>query len=219
MILSNFVIKQQTFDHACSYPSKENQMMDYCKIKLLFLILGILVIGIDMRADSEMRSHNVYVDLFGSSNIVSVNYDARFGGSSGFGWRAGVGYSASGFNHPNRYGFLPDYRSGISLPLGVNALLGEHVHKFEIGVGVTPSLAAFRESETDDFGDHLTHNVGPSLWRGACAFSIDLGYRLQRKNGFMFRAGISPCLDVNGTCVSIHMLSLLPYLSFGYTFN
>lgn len=173
----------------------------------------------NMRADAKiMRSHNVYVDLFGSSNIVSVNYDTRFGRSSVFGWRTGVGCSRSGFNHPDRYAFIPDYRLGISLPLGVNALFGKQTSKFEIGVGITPSLAAFWETVTehDDKGVH-TRYVGPNIWRGSYAFGLDIGYRLQRKNGFMFRAGISPCLDVNKTCVSIHMLSLLPYLSFGYT--
>lgn len=191
--------------------------MHCLKIKQIFPIIAILLLGSGTRTEAGNRQQNVYVDLFDSSNVVSINYDSRFTNTSEFGWRVGVGYSASGFNHPDRYGFFPDYRHGVSLPLGVNALFGEHIHKFEIGVGVTPSLAAFKESVTDDFGDHLTHDVGPTLWRGACAFSIDLGYRLQRKNGFMFRAGISPCLDVNGTCVSIHMLSLLPYLSFGYT--
>lgn len=190
------------------------------RIKLVCLIIIVItMMGFGTtRTEAGNRLQNLYLGLFDSSNIVSVNYDSRISDTSAFGWRAGVGYANSHFNQPKSHRFF-DYRSGVSLPIGINALFGEHIHKFEIGVGVTPSLAAFRESVTDDFGDHLTHDVGPTLWRGACAFSIDLGYRQQRDNGFMFRAGISPCLDVNGTCVSIHMLSLLPYLSFGYTFR
>lgn len=195
--------------------------MNSFTIKLLFLIVGITVFGMEMRAESDSRSQNVYIDFFGNSNVVSVNYDSRFGRSAVFGWRAGVGFSQSGFYHQNRYSFLPVYRSGVSLPIGVNALFGKHTSKFEIGAVITPSLAAYRESvsEHNENGGHITYDIGPTIWRKTCAFSLDLGYRLQRENGFLFRAGISPCLDVNKTCVSIHMLSFLPYLSFGYTFN
>lgn len=191
--------------------------MNTYKVKSLCLMLGIILFGIEMRADSDIHSHNIYVDLFGSSNIISVNYDTRFGGSSVFGWRAGVGCSVSAFDHH----FFPNYQPGISLPLGVNALFGKHASKFEIGVGITPSLAAYRKSveEHDDEGNHITRYIGPTLWRGSYALGIDLGYRLQRANGFMFRIGLSPCLDMNKWCVSIHMLSFLPYISFGYTFR
>lgn len=190
------------------------------KIKFI-LIIGFAIFDFSIKAENANRYNNIFVDFFGNSNVVSVNYDSRFCRSSVLGWRAGVGYSLSGFNHPNRYSFLPDYRSGVSLPVGVNALFGKYTSKFEIGAVITPSLAAFRKSVTEhnDNGDHITYDVGPTLWRGTCAFSIDIGYRLQRENGFLFRAGISPCLDMNKTCASIHMLSLLPYLSFGYTFN
>lgn len=197
---------------------KKNQMMDYCKIKLLFLILGVLVIGIDMKADSEMRSHNVYVDLFDSSNIVSVNYDTRFGGSSVFGWRAGMGYSLSRFE--GYKGWLGNYREGISLPLGINALFGKRASKFEVGVGLTPGIYSYRDSRLV-IGENYQGNedFGPESWRGSCALGLDLGYRLQRKKGFLFRAGISPCLDINSDMISFNFLSLYPYLSFGYTFK
>lgn len=195
-------------------------MTYFLNIKHIILIAAILtMMGMWMSAEAGNRQQNVYVDLFDSSNVVSVNYDSRFSNTSVFGWRIGVGYSRSGFNHPNRYAFFPDYRPGVSLPLGINALFGKHSSKFEVGVGITPSLAAFRESVTvrDEYSE-LIYDVGPTSWCGACAFGIDMGYRLQRDNGFMFRIGISPYLDVNETCVSMHGLSLVPYLGFGWTF-
>ena len=202
-------------------PTKKKQFMKACKVKLLFLILGIIVAGTDMRADPGIRSHDVYVQLFGSSNIVSVNYDTRFGGSTVFGWRAGIGFSLSGFNQPKTFSFFPDPRSGISMPLGVNALFGKHTGKFEIGVAITPSLASYQErvTEHDDEGNHHTRYIGPTTWHGSCAYGIDLGYRLQKAKGFMFRVGLSPCLDVNKSGICPNALSLIPYLSFGYTFR
>lgn len=195
--------------------------MNCGKIKFILIIIGFAIIDFSIKAENANRYNNIFVDFFGNSNLVSVNYDSRFGRSAVFGWRAGVGFSQSGFYHQNRYSFLPVYRSGISLPIGVNALFGKHTSKFEIGAVITPSLAAYRESvsEHNENGGHITYDIGPTIWRKTCAFSLDLGYRLQRENGFLFRAGISPCLDVNKTCISIHMLSFLPYLSFGYTFN
>lgn len=207
---------------AMAIPTTKNQTVNPCKIKLMCLTLGLIIAGIlDLKADSATHSHNVYVDFFGSSNIVSVNYDTRFGGSQVFGWRAGIGFSKSGFNQPDSYSFFADPRSGISMPLGVNALLGKHTSKFEIGIGITPSLASFRKSvsEHDDKGNHHTRYVGPTTWRGSCAFGIDLGYRLQRADGFMFRAGLSPCLDVSKSCIWLNILSFIPYISFGYTFR
>lgn len=195
--------------------------MNCGKIKFILIIIGFAIIDFSIKAENANRYNNIFVDFFGNSNLVSVNYDSRFGRNAVFGWRAGVGFSRSGFYYQNRYSFLPVYRSGISLPIGVNALFGKHTSKFEIGAVITPSLAAYRESvsEHNENGGHITYDIGPTIWRKTCAFSLDLGYRLQRENGFLFRAGISPCLDVNKTCISIHMLSFLPYLSFGYTFN
>ena len=171
-----------------------------------------------MRYDSEIHSHNVYVDFFGSSNIVSVNYDTRFGESSVFGWHAGAGYSVSRFKGDK--GWPGNYRAGISLPLGINALWGKRASKFEVGIGATPGIYSYRDSRLV-IGEHYEGNedFGPTSWRGSCALGLDLGYRLQRKKGFIFRVGISPCLDINSDMISINSLSLLPSLTFGYTFK
>lgn len=191
------------------------------KFKSIILIIVMAAFGIDLRAESEPRSHNVYVDFFSSSNIVSVNYDTRFPKSSVLGWRAGIGFSHSCFDGDG--GWLGNYRPGISLPLGINALFGEGKSKFELGLAITPGLYSFRNSREVRGENYDRHeDFGPTTWRGACAVGLDLGYRLQRKKGFLFRVGISRYIDMNSDMISINVLKLLipiPYLSFGYTFK
>lgn len=195
------------------------------KFKSIILIIVMAAFGIDLRAESEPRSHNVYVDFFSSSNIVSVNYDTRFPKSSVLGWRAGIGFSHSCFDGDR--GWFGNNRPGISLPLGINALFGEGKSKFELGLAITPGLYSFRDSrmvvEEREHGMYKGYeDFGPTRWRGACAVGLDLGYRLQRKSGFLFRVGISRCIDMNSDMISINVLKLLipiPYLSFGYTFK
>lgn len=192
------------------------------KFKLILLLIVMAAFGIEMRAESEPRSHNVFVDFFGSSNIISVNYDTRFPGSPVFGWRAGVGYSQSKFR--GDAGWFGNYRKGISLPLGFNALFGKQASKFELGVAITPGLYSFRDSrrvfEEREHGWYEGHeDFGPTTWRGACAVGLDLGYRLQRKRGFLFRVGISRCLNINSDGIYLNLLSFIPYLSFGYSFK
>ncbi len=87
-------------------------------MRWLLLSMAIAVLGIEVKAESG--AYNVFVDFFGSSNIISVNYDSRFPGTSVFGWRAGVGYSESRFE--GHGGWFGNNRPGVSLPLGINAL-------------------------------------------------------------------------------------------------
>ena len=49
----------------------------------------------------------------------------------------------------------------------------------------------------------------------------NIGYRYQKPKGFLFRVGISPKFDFgdkNGIDSYVGILSLIPYLSFGYSF-
>ncbi len=93
------------------------QLTEYVMRSLLLFII-VAAFGIEVKAESG--AHNVFVDFFGSSNIISVNYDSRFPGTSVFGWRAGVGYSESRFE--GHGGWFGNNRPGVSLPLGINAL-------------------------------------------------------------------------------------------------
>lgn len=185
------------------------------------MIIVILFQNLKIDAKNDNCYRNVYVDLYNGSNVFGVNFDSRFPNSSIFGWRIGVGYSQSLFpGYDHNY-----YCPGISIPFGVNALLGENKNKFEVGIGVTPGIYSYQcrmyFMGGDENGNFYkgTKPCGPQSWRAGCAISIDLGYRLQRPKGFFFRAGLSPCLDINSKVISLHLWSFLPYLSFGYTFK
>lgn len=189
--------------------------------KVLLLIIAILFSNFKVEARKDNCYRSVYADLFNSSNIFSLNFDTRFPNSPIFGWRVGIGYSCSSFSCDG----LNYYGPGISLPLGVNALFGGNKNKFEVGIGVTPGIYSYQYRMEvcgyDENGNFYSgyEACGPQSWRAGCAISIDLGYRLQRPKGFFFRTGFSPCLDINSQEIGFHILSLLPYLSFGYSFR
>lgn len=178
--------------------------------KLLLLFILLVALGSKSKADEQNRTHNVYVNFFEPViNFVSVNYDNRFLRDSVFGWHSGVGYTPINFG-------------GVSLPVGVNAILGSRSSKFEIGVTVTPYLAAWKESELvmgmegDTFYKY-TNYYGPIKWKGGVAVGVNLGYRLQRKSGFFFRTGFAPavCRDIDP--IALALMIFIPYFSFGYT--
>lgn len=196
-----------------------------CAVALIVLPFAGFGQEIEKEADSAKssprsiaRSHNIYLDFFESSNVVSVSYDTRFPGSEVLGWHAGVGFSGA-----HLYDFL-DFHPGVSIPLGINALFGHRASKFEIGVGAASGMYFYRDKEyrymKDDGTWVETSNfVGPTHTQFACTLGINLGYRWQRRNGFGFRIGLSPCINVSSGGTYINLFSAMPYIGFGYTFR
>ncbi len=41
---------------------------------------------------AQQKTRNLSVELLGAQNIVGINYDSRFNGNSGLGYRVGIGY-------------------------------------------------------------------------------------------------------------------------------
>lgn len=79
--------------------------------------------------DGARTSKAVYAELGGGGIIFSANFDSRFKGSNGLGYRAGIG-------------FLPaTNRSVLTFPLGINTLIGRGPSYFEAEVTVTPITA------------------------------------------------------------------------------
>ncbi len=102
-------------------------------------MLGIVLITGSALAQKEKEASEntgkpsmaVYGEFGGSGLIFSGNFDMRFKGHKGLGFRVGVGYAAS---------------SGASLvtfPLGLNALIGNGPHYFEVGASATFLSAGF----------------------------------------------------------------------------
>ena len=121
---------------------------------------------------------DAYLEI-GGPGFFSANYDQRFKGQNGLGFRVGLG----------GIGILG---SGIfSVPIGLNYLSGSKGNYFEWGAGA--SIVTLSES---DFW--LSNNSTTTTSTSIIGF-INLGYRYQpEKKGFTGRIFISPLFSGDG---------------------
>lgn len=173
------------------------------------------------------KTRNLSIEVLGAQSTVGINYDSRFNGNSGFGYRVGIGY---GYGNENNSGLFDQCINGVGVPLELNYLLGKKNSKLELGFGA--SLGVYREKETigyvkdtgwypdGDKKDETTWGIdyytSSNTQFGYFLFG-DIGYRYQRPSGFMFRAGISPSFnfgDKNG----LNKSAFYPYVGFGWSF-
>jgi hypothetical protein len=186
------------------------------------LISCVAVAQSAMAQQVENTQKSMYLELFGASNIVGVNYDSRLKPYSPWGYRVGLGYTYS-----KNYGLLSGSNSirGVDVPIEANYLLGKKRSKLELGLGV--NLGYYKEKydkwdlkevkKEDGFTYYEGVYAGEdsrSLWGYYCFGNI--GYRYQPSHGFQFRVGISPSFNLGGK----HAVSksVFPYISFGYVF-
>ncbi|MFN3666558.1 MAG: hypothetical protein ACK4S0_10390 [Sediminibacterium sp.] len=110
----------------------------------------------------------------GGPGLFSINYDQRFKGQKGLGFRAGMG----------GIGFLT---SGIfAVPVGINYLSGRDGHYLELGAG----LSAITITDGDEFFDNSNSTIFGYL---------NFGYRYQpEKKGFTARVFVSPLITGAG---------------------
>ena len=90
---------------------------------------------------AQQKTRNLSVELLGAQNIVGVNYDSRFDGNSGLGYRVGIGYG-----YGNNSGLFDQKINGVGVPLELNYLLGKKNSKLELGFGA--SLGVYQVKET-----------------------------------------------------------------------
>lgn len=185
---------------------------------VMIIASGLGCFGQQTGAEKERWVHNVFLEFLGSPNIISVSYDTRFPGTKVWGWRAGLGFSSAPIE--SELGYKP----GVSLPLGVNGLFGSRASKFELGLVVAPGGYFYRDREYyyevgEDYCFSSSYPVGPTKYHFGCSFGIDLGYRLQRRNGFAFRVGLLPSVFVNSHGGFFNVFGAFPYVGFGYTFR
>ena len=153
----------------------------------------------------------IYLEGFGASSTIGLNFDSRFTGDNGWGYRVGLSFCSSS------YSFLWDDATGVAVPLEINYLLGKRNSKLELGVGT--SLGYYKvEEDSDEVPSH------PESWRygerktfGYFVF-LDIGYRYQPAKGFDFRIGITPSFDFGGRR-GIYRHMFYPYISLGYAFK
>ncbi len=111
-----------------------------------------------------------YLEI-GGPGLLSANFDTRFRHQpNGLGLRIGFGYATDVFS------------SGLSIPAGLNYLVGKNRHFFEVEGGVS-FIHLFANNDDGWFKENAQ-----SLWIGY-AYA---GYRYKGPYGFIFRAGFSP---------------------------
>ncbi|MEJ7779649.1 MAG: secretin and TonB N-terminal domain-containing protein [Daejeonella sp.] len=138
------------------------------------------------------RNKSVFVELLGNGALISGNFDMRLkpDRNDGFGIRAGAGLSG-------KY---------ITVPLGLNYIVGKKRSGFETGIGITPAIYTGANPQ-DLIGD-----PNGSKRLDAAGF-LSAGYRLQSTNGFMLRANAAVAFTRS------YFVFAWPGLSLGYRFK
>jgi hypothetical protein len=148
--------------------------------KLLPLIAWC-IIGISISATAQHRADSTaarpYRTIFGElggPGIFSINYDQRFKGSKGLGFRAGIG----------GIGILTTFI--LAAPIGLNYLLGANSHYLELGAGI--SFVTASDHNTSLFNRYNTGYVNYFI----------VGYRYQPSRGLSGRIFLSPLVSNHG---------------------
>lgn len=136
--------------------------------KILLVIVCLLSTMMLLQAQGNKA---VYGELGGNGLVFSANYDARFSKKeNGFGFRAGVGLGAG-------IGLTV-----VTFPVGINYLIGEAPHHFELGMGATYVSATIDLFDSKETG-------------GGFIYMPTVGYRYAKeKKGFVGRIYVGPII-------------------------
>lgn len=221
-----------------------NQVLDIMGrilLSMMLLIAGLTAFGaenesqltiktnVDSVSTGELQqamSRNIFAEFFGPSFGVGLGFDSRFRPGSVFGYRVGLSFTSGSLSYDDDYNYWRDMEfKGICIPLEVNAILGSGKSKFEVGVGIVPSLLKRNEWKVSGewIWDEETGEVISSpessfrkVTRPNILGLINMGYRYQRSTGFFMRIGLTAFIGA-WDCSPIDGVILLPNLSLGYT--
>ena len=145
-------------------------------------------------ATTGTRKKSVFVELGGNGVAFSSNFDIRLKPDRHDGWgiRAGAGIA-------NEF---------LTLPLGINYIIGKRRHGFETGIGFTPVYNTAGNGR--NIVGYYQRDDSP---RFHVASILTAGYRFQSYKGFMFRANTSVVHSYRNFSFT------WPGLSFGYSFK
>ncbi len=182
------------------------------------IVISLLALCCLSAVMAQQKTRSLSVEILGAQNIAGVNYDSRFKGNSGFGYRVGIGYG-----YGENSGLFDQKINGVGVPLELNYLLGKKNSKLELGFGLSMGVYHIEETagyyyqpvppETEGRVEEYTTKEN----RFGYFFFGDIGYRYQRPNGFMFRVGISPSFNF-GDKYGLKKSAFFPYLGFGWSF-
>ena len=167
--------------------------------------------SLDMRPSSYQ---SLSLELFGAHNTIGLNYDRRFKGNDGLGFRVGLGY---GYSESSYFMFLSHSIHDIAIPLEINYLLGKGRHKLELGLGA--NIGYYNETYYLDkaYVPQGMSQYNYTLKRSTFGYFMygNIGYRLQTNRGFQFRIGLTPSFNF-GDKYGLHREWYYPYVSFGW---
>lgn len=185
------------------------------------MFMAILLAGNCGAQEQEATERSLSLELGGVHNLVGLNYDSRFKGNHGLGYRVGIGY---GYGRTD-FSFFVDAKDrihGVAVPLEINYLLGKHNSKLELGIGA--SLGYYREQIdlSYTYGNYGTDYgmSGTRVYRevvkqfGYFTYG-NIGYRLQTRRGFQFRVGWTPSINFNDKHC-LHRSLGCSYISLGW---
>jgi hypothetical protein len=181
-------------------------------------VLALLTLCCCSASMAQQKTRNLSIEIFGAQNTVGINYDSRFKDNSGLGYRVGIGYG-----YGNTSGLFNQNIKGVGVPAELNYLLGNKSSKLELGFGL--SMGMYHVEETgliykkpvapETMGTMETYTTKENHF--GYFFFGDIGYRYQRENGFMFRAGVSPSFNF-GDKHGLDRSLLFPYIGLGWSF-
>ena len=181
----------------------------------LFAFGIMLFVAVSMSAQEKVR--DISIELLGAQNTVGINYDSRFNGNSGLGYRIGIGF---GYGHTSS--MFDEKVKGVGVPIELNYLFGKKHNKLEVGFGASLGVYHVKttwfyyQPDSSETEWHEERYTSTSNRFGYLMFG-DIGYRYQRENGFMFRAGISPSFNF-GDKYGLDKSAFYPYIGFGWSF-
>ena len=182
-------------------------MIKYMMRKIVLSLFALCCFSAVM---AQQKTRSLSVELLGAQTIAGINYDSRFDGNSGFGYRVGIGYG-----YGDNSGWFDQKINGVGVPLELNYLLGKKNSKLELGFGA--SLGLYQVNATIGYVKDTGWFYTSSKTQFGYFFFGDIGYRYQRPNGFMFRVGVSPSFNF-GDKYGLNKAAFFPYIGFGWSF-
>ena len=143
------------------------------------IVLSLFALCCSSAVMAQQKTRNLSVELLGAQTIAGINYDSRFNGNSGLGYRVGIGYG-----YGDNSGWPDQKINGVGVPLELNYLLGKKNSKLELGFGACLGVYQVKETigyvkDTGWYPSEIDFYTSSKTQFGYFFFG-DIGYRYQR---------------------------------------
>ena len=167
------------------------------------LLLTVLAISLSLNAQINQKPvKNLSVEFLGAHNGLGLNYDSRFNGNEGLGYRVGLSYA---YLFPAQDADI----HGVAVPLELNYLIGRGLVKLELGAGASLGYYSIKDKSMGSVGESKRNDFGYFIFGNAAL-------RLQPQRGLTLRLGVTPNFGFEKKYSITHYP--YPYLSVGYAF-